>query len=208
MIRHWHLQLWFGIDICNYDSALASAIMIQHWHLQERCILTATGLGDDWQPMTFVSNLTCWPIVMVTDTGWIGSRQQLAKGVFWGSPAVLWGQSTPNSTRVSWKTLILKIWPIFPVCMSICGGLAPCGPSALLATKKASFGEKPCHLAIPLITGQKNADLSQLLIFSCFFTFDGSKGGVLGQKTVFSGVLDRMWGSRPDTKTGDNHNGP
>ena len=35
-------------------------------------------------------------------------------GVFWRCPAVLWGPSTPNPTQVSWKTLILKNWPIFP----------------------------------------------------------------------------------------------
>ena len=46
----------------------------------------------------------------------------------------------------------------FSCVMWICGGFAPCGPSALLATKKASFGIKTCHLAIPLIMGQKIAD--------------------------------------------------
>ena len=35
-------------------------------------------------------------------------------GVFWRCPAVLWGPSTPNPTQVSWKTLVLKNWPIFP----------------------------------------------------------------------------------------------
>ena len=35
-------------------------------------------------------------------------------GVFWRCPAVLWGPSAPNPTQVSWKTLILKNWPIFP----------------------------------------------------------------------------------------------
>ena len=35
-------------------------------------------------------------------------------GVFWRCPAVLWGPSTPNPTQVSWKTLILKNWLIFP----------------------------------------------------------------------------------------------
>ena len=48
----------------------------------------------------------------------------------------IYTQSNSGSTWVSWKTLILKNWPIFPVCMWICGGLAPCGPSVLLATKK------------------------------------------------------------------------
>ena len=52
-------------------------------------------------------------------TGRIGSRQQLAGsrralGVFWRCPAVSWGPSTPNPTQISWKTLILKNWLIFP----------------------------------------------------------------------------------------------
>jgi hypothetical protein len=43
----------------------------------------------------------------------------------------------------------------FSCVMWICGGFAPCGPSALLVTKKASFGIKTCHSAIPRIMGQK-----------------------------------------------------
>jgi hypothetical protein len=43
----------------------------------------------------------------------------------------------------------------FSCVMWICGGFAPRGPSALLATKNASFGIKTCHLAIPRIMGQK-----------------------------------------------------
>ena len=39
------------------------------------------------------------------------------------------------------------------------------GPSALLATKKASFGKKTCRLAIPLIMGPEIADFSKILIF-------------------------------------------
>ena len=81
-----------------------------------------------------------------------------ALGVFWRCPAVLWGPSTPNPTQVSWKPLILKNWPIFSRVMWICGGFSPRGPSALLATKKASFGIKTCHSAIPRIMGQKIAD--------------------------------------------------
>merc|ERR1712185_268132 len=50
-----------------------------------------------------------------------------ALGVFWRCPAVLWGPSTPNPTQVSWKTLILKNWPIFPICMWKWGGSAPSG---------------------------------------------------------------------------------
>ena len=69
----------------------------------------------------------------------------------------------------------------FSCVMWICGGFAPCGPSALLATKKASFGIKTCHLAIPRIMGQKIADLKNIDFFY-FFAFYGSKSGVLGQK--------------------------
>ena len=81
-----------------------------------------------------------------------------ALGVFWGCPAALLGPSTPNPTQVSWKTLALKNWLIFSCVMRICGGLAPCRPSALSETKKASFGKKTCHLEIPLIMEPKNAD--------------------------------------------------
>ena len=66
--------------------------------------------------------------------------------------------------------------------MWIYGGFAPRGPSALLATKKASFGIKTCHLAIPRIMGQKIAEFYKISIFH-FFAFHGSKSGVLGQKT-------------------------
>ena len=69
----------------------------------------------------------------------------------------------------------------FSCVMWICGGFAPCGPSALLATKKASFGIKTCHLAIPRIMGQKIANFLQISIF-LFFAFHGSKNGILGQK--------------------------
>ena len=74
----------------------------------------------------------------------------------------------------------------FSYVMWICGGLAPCDPSALLASKKASFGIKPCRLAIPPYHGTKVADFLKPI----FFTFYGSQSGILGQKTVFGGVLD------------------
>ena len=69
----------------------------------------------------------------------------------------------------------------FSCVMWICGGFAPRGPSALLATKKASFGIKTCHLAIPRIMGQIIANFYKISIF-LFFAFHGSKSGVLGQK--------------------------
>ena len=69
----------------------------------------------------------------------------------------------------------------FSVCVWICGGFAPCGPSALLATQKASFAIKTCHLAIPLIIEQKLRTFEDI----DFFTFYGSKSGILGQKRCF-----------------------
>ena len=68
--------------------------------------------------------------------------------------------------------------------MWICGGFASCGPSALLATKKASFGIKTCHLAIPRITGQKIAGLLQNIDFLIFLPFMGQKVVFWVKKTV------------------------
>ena len=42
------------------------------------------------------------------------TSERRALSVFWRYSADLWGPSTPNPTQVSWKTLILKNWPIFP----------------------------------------------------------------------------------------------
>ena len=69
------------------------------------------------------------------------------------------------------ETLIWKNWSIFLLCMWICGGFAPCGPSELLATKKSSFGKKICCLAILLIMGQEIAE------YFLFYFY--------GQKVVF-----------------------
>ena len=48
-------------------------------------------------------------------------------GVFCRFPVVLQGPSTHNPTWVAGKTLILKNWPISPMCMWKWGGSAPCG---------------------------------------------------------------------------------
>ena len=48
-------------------------------------------------------------------------------GVFWRCLAVLQGPSTHNPAWVAGKTLILKNWPIFPICMWKWGGSAPSG---------------------------------------------------------------------------------
>ena len=51
--------------------------------------------------------------------------------VFWRCRAVLQGPSTHNPTLVAGKTLILKNWPIFPLCMWKMGGSAPFGQARL-----------------------------------------------------------------------------
>ena len=76
--------------------------------------------------------------------------------------------------------------------MWICGEFAACGPSALLATKKASFGIKTCHLAIPRIMGQKIADFYKISIFFIFLPFMGQKVVFWVKKPVGLSVLDRV----------------
>ena len=109
----------------------------------------------------------CHPVLAYYRADWepAAPSGRCVLGVSWRCPAVLGGPSTPSPNQVSWKTLILKKSPIFPVSMWICGCFAPCGPSALLATKKASFGIKTCDLAIPLIKGPKLADFENFILF-------------------------------------------
>ena len=80
----------------------------------------------------------------------------------------------------------------FSCVMWICGGFAPRGPSAPLATKKASFGIKTCHLAIPRIMGQKIADFSKKKNDFYFFAFMGQKVVFWVKKPVVLSVLDRV----------------
>ena len=73
---------------------------------------------------------------------------------------------------------------VFSCVMWMCGGFAPCDPSALLATKNASFGIKTCHLAIPRIMGQKIPG-SKNDNFLWFSPFIGQKVVFWVKKTVF-----------------------
>ena len=70
----------------------------------------------------------------------------------------------------------------------------------LIWNKDLPFGNFPYHRT-------KIADF-QKIDFLIYFTFDGPKSGILGPKTVFSGVLDRVRGIRPETNTEINRNGP
>ena len=78
----------------------------------------------------------------------------------------------------------------FSCVMWIYGGFAPRGPSALLATKKASFGINTCHLPIPRIMGQKIAEFYKISNF--FLPFMGQKVVFWVKKTVVLSVLDRV----------------
>ena len=78
----------------------------------------------------------------------------------------------------------------FSCVMWICGGFAPRGPSALLATKNASFGIKTCHSAIPRIMGQKLRTFKHIDFF--FWPFMGQKVVFWVKKTVVLSVLDRV----------------
>ena len=80
----------------------------------------------------------------------------------WGCPAVLWGLSTANRTCIYlMEPPYFEKLADFSLCMWICGGLTPCGPSAHLATKRAFFGIKTCRLAILLIMQQEIAVFSK-----------------------------------------------
>jgi hypothetical protein len=74
----------------------------------------------------------------------------------------------------------------FSCVMWICGGLAPCGSSALLATKNASFGMQTCNSAIP----RKKCGFSKYQYI--FLPFMGQKVVFWVKKTVVLSVLDRV----------------
>ena len=70
--------------------------------------------------------------------------------------------------------------------------IGPMWPKCAFGDQKGLIWKKPCRLATPLIMGQEIADFSKILFsFLKWDFFMGQKKGVLGQKTVFWGVLDR-----------------
>ena len=111
--------------------------------------------------------------------------------VFWRCPAGLVGTVYTQSNSDFMENPCFEKLADFSRVMWICGGLAPCGPSVLLATKKASFGMKTCHSAIPRIMGQKSAQTftNRFLII---LPFMGQKVIFWVKKTVFWGGLDRV----------------
>ena len=91
-------------------------------------------------------------------------------GVFWRSPVVLWGPSTPNPTLTAGKTHTSKKWPIFPVCMWKWGGSAPCGQARLWRPNGPNV-QKAMPFGSPPHQGLKNCGLSQKVIY-IFLIFD------------------------------------
>ena len=102
---------------------------------------------------------------------------------------------------------ILKSCLIFHVNVDM-RWICPMWPKCACGDQKGPFGKKTCRLAIHLSMGQTFVDLSKKQYRVFIFYFYGSKSGALGQKMVFRDVLDRVCGSRPETKTGNNHKGP
>ena len=83
--------------------------------------------------------------------------------------------------------------------------IGPCGPSTLLATKKASFGMMTCGLAIPSLWDKKLRTYQDIdFIFVLFMgqkVVFGSKSGTFGVFWTKNEVSDLTEGRR-------NHNGP
>ena len=77
----------------------------------------------------------------------------------------MWGPSTPNPTQVSGKTLILKKLANSFSVMWICGGLASCGPSALLATKIGRIWKEDTPFGNPPYHGTESCGLFKKYIF-------------------------------------------
>ena len=118
-------------------------------------------------------------------TGRIGTWQHLMGGVSWGCPGG--AQRTcgdhihPIQLGFHGNPKVRKNGHFFPMCMWIYGELAPCDPSALLATKRASLRIKTCRLALSLIMEKRLRIYSKSNLFcSQKKRFYGSKSGVLG----------------------------
>ena len=105
-------------------------------------------------------------------------------------PSGLVGTNYTESNSNVMETPYFEKLADFSRVMWICGGFAPCDPSALLATKKASFEKKDMTFGNPSYHGTKKCGISENIDFD-FFSFIGQKVVFWVNKTVFWGVLDR-----------------
>ena len=97
------------------------------------CVLACLCISPKkkWRAGTEANNLSC-ELLTTYRADWepaTTTRKCMAgvPGVFWRCPAVLQGPSTHNPAWIAGKTLILKNWPIFPICMWKWGGSALSG---------------------------------------------------------------------------------
>ena len=81
------------------------------------------------------------------------------------------------------KTPYFENWPTLPVCMWTCGGLALCGRSELLTTKKASF--RKSNVAWQPSSSWDTKLRTFKTSFFVFFRFMGRKGVFWVKKRCF-----------------------
>ena len=79
-----------------------------------------------------------------------------ALSVFWRCSAVLWGSSTLNPTQISWKTLILKNWPIFLRHVDM-WWFCPMWPKCAFGDQKCLIRNKDMPFGNPSHHGTKNS---------------------------------------------------
>ena len=85
------------------------------------------------------------------------------------------GPSAPNPTRDPGKALILKNWPIFPLCMWKRGGSAPGGQARLWQPNRPQYAKGHAVLQFPS-SRTKKCELSQRY-FSFLTLFRAYRGG-------------------------------
>ena len=107
-------------------------------------------------------------------------------GVSWGCPAALWGPSTLNPTRVSWKTLTWNKLADFFLCACIYVVDWPhVAQVRFLATKRPHLERSHLNWQFPSSWDRKLRLLKKMVLL-----FMGQKDWV--KKTDFSGVLDQV----------------
>ena len=126
--RHRGSRAHLAVSLCCHGRSICAALV--------SFLFTALGRGalGGWvEALVFPHCLSC---TTKTTTSYRADWEPAATsgkcmagvpGALWRLLAVLQGPSTHNPTLVPGETLILKIWPIFPLCMWKWGGSAPSG---------------------------------------------------------------------------------
>ena len=110
-------------------------------------------------------------------------------GALWRLLAVLQGPSTHNPTWVAGKTLILKNWPISPMCMWKWGGSAPCGQARVSRPNGPQCAKPHAVWQSPLSRTQKLRTFSKkyFVIFRHFLGPTGVTFAVSALLAIFCG---------------------